>query len=581
MDLPPIPDHSTYAHFVGPTTGKVKISLLDLIHNYHPYDQIAELIEDDPDAVHKQGWHGLTPMHKAALRGDPKITRLLLDHSASVNEANDYGETPLHYACKRGSLMNIHMMLEGGEEEGDVWQRDNAGRNCLHHAAAGGSVLSMHYLSEVHGMAFHDRDSIGQTPLHIACLQGFQDAIKYLLRNNRSELTWTDNNGNTALHIACQNALSEACWILLQHGNCGMLKVNNNHSQTPLHVLLQGETHGHQQLFKEMNYWADSKTPNLPPKGPMFTWYFMLTLPAHFFGLIMLVCGVIGSYSSVVATVAIVFLASYVGGQSHRLHHLSRWSNPIFCGAFAAGMFHTALCLFVKLHPVIFPVNTYIHFLVDLPLFCVMFYLYYVLLFRDPGRIPRSKAILEDADPCIRDVATGKTKADEFCICCEITVPDRARHCKMCEQCMLGIDHHCLFLLSCIAKDNHRHFVTFILVVMLSQVIFILYSIQYLFIIYPGHTLWEMGVAVVHKQPWVWSMCLLNLLSIIWGVSLVFMQLQLIANGVTMVWRPKVLSMKKVHAVYLSPSAKMKNLRNFFAGRRTMACNELNELQKI
>ena len=87
-----------------------------------------------------KGWHGLTPMHKAALRGDPKITRLLLDHSASVNEANDYGETPLHYACKRGSLMNIHMMLEGGEEEGDVWQRDNAGRNCLHHAAAGGSV---------------------------------------------------------------------------------------------------------------------------------------------------------------------------------------------------------------------------------------------------------------------------------------------------------------------------------------------------------------------------------------------------------------------------------------------------------
>ena len=55
MDLPPIPDHSTYAHFVGPTTGKVKISLSDLIHNYHPYDEIAQLIEDDPDAAHKQG----------------------------------------------------------------------------------------------------------------------------------------------------------------------------------------------------------------------------------------------------------------------------------------------------------------------------------------------------------------------------------------------------------------------------------------------------------------------------------------------------------------------------------------------
>ena len=83
------------------------------------------------------GWHGLTPLHKAGLRGDLQVTKLIIEHGGNVNEPNEYGETPLHYACKRGNPVNIHMMMQAG---GDIRAADNQGRNALHHAASGGCV---------------------------------------------------------------------------------------------------------------------------------------------------------------------------------------------------------------------------------------------------------------------------------------------------------------------------------------------------------------------------------------------------------------------------------------------------------
>ena len=58
MDLPPIGGNS-YANFVGGNKRVIKAPLPDLIHNFHPYDEIVQAIEEDPDAVHKQGVAGV------------------------------------------------------------------------------------------------------------------------------------------------------------------------------------------------------------------------------------------------------------------------------------------------------------------------------------------------------------------------------------------------------------------------------------------------------------------------------------------------------------------------------------------
>ncbi|KAL5430386.1 hypothetical protein PMIN06_012553 [Paraphaeosphaeria minitans] len=43
---------------------------------------------------------GLTPLHFAALTGNPTMTEFLLEHGADPNALSDYGETPLHLTLR-------------------------------------------------------------------------------------------------------------------------------------------------------------------------------------------------------------------------------------------------------------------------------------------------------------------------------------------------------------------------------------------------------------------------------------------------------------------------------------------------
>ena len=54
--------------------------------------------------------------------------------------------------------------------------------------------------------------------------------------------------------------------------------------------------------------------------------------------------------------------------------------------------------------------------------------------------------------------------AQRVCDCCEWQQPTRARHCKLCQCCYRRFDHHCPWLGRCVAEDNHRYFVLFLLV---------------------------------------------------------------------------------------------------------------------
>ena len=52
-------------------------------------------------------------------------------------------------------------------------------------------------------------------------------------------------------------------------------------------------------------------------------------------------------------------------------------------------------------------------------------------------------------------------------------MPELTKHCRLCETCFLSLDHHCLFLLRCVARNNHRAFVFFMFEVMMANVLFV------------------------------------------------------------------------------------------------------------
>ena len=50
----------------------------------------------------------------------------------------------------------------------------------------------------------------------------------------------------------------------------------------------------------------------------------------------------------------------------------------------------------------------------------------------------------------------------KFCETCMIFRPQRTAHCNVCNNCVMGFDHHCVWLGTCIGKRNYKFFMYFI-----------------------------------------------------------------------------------------------------------------------
>ena len=65
----------------------------------------------------------------------------------------------------------------------------------------------------------------------------------------------------------------------------------------------------------------------------------------------------------------------------------------------------------------------------------------------------------------------------KFCETCNIFRPLRTSHCHDCNNCVLGFDHHCKWLGTCIGKRNYTIFFHFVFVTFLYSMLIIGISI--------------------------------------------------------------------------------------------------------
>eukprot|EP01083_Nonionella_stella_P220759 789483_1 len=71
----------------------------------------------------------------------------------------------------------------------------------------------------------------------------------------------------------------------------------------------------------------------------------------------------------------------------------------------------------------------------------------------DPGILPRC--------PPDEPMYGPFNQHDRFCKTCHIIRPIHAKHCRTCNNCVVGFDHHCPWTGTCIAERNIRYFVGF------------------------------------------------------------------------------------------------------------------------
>ena len=59
----------------------------------------------------------------------------------------------------------------------------------------------------------------------------------------------------------------------------------------------------------------------------------------------------------------------------------------------------------------------------------------------------------------------------------QIVIPEFTKHCKLCDSCCRGFDHHCMWLTRCVGYNSHRYFVVFMMCLILDSFLFIYHAL--------------------------------------------------------------------------------------------------------
>ncbi|KAL5337580.1 DHHC palmitoyltransferase-domain-containing protein [Aspergillus crustosus] len=98
----------------------------------------------------------------------------------------------------------------------------------------------------------------------------------------------------------------------------------------------------------------------------------------------------------------------------------------------------------------------------------------------DPGIIPRNLNQMPSIDSSDDPLAIGPPTNDwvmvklatsdvaamdvpvKYCKTCSVWRPPRCYHCRVCDNCIETLDHHCVWLNNCVGRRNYRYFFAFV-----------------------------------------------------------------------------------------------------------------------
>lgn len=122
----------------------------------------------------------------------------------------------------------------------------------------------------------------------------------------------------------------------------------------------------------------------------------------------------------------------------------------------------------------------------------------------------------------LRGVGEGIVKG--YCSECQLASPPLAHHCRLCVACHHQTDHHCLFLNTCIAANNHWYFVVFIMTNIILMTGFL--CAAYTATVPPGvqgdwvDRLTAHAFYLLNEDMWTVLMAVCNEASLIWAFYL-------------------------------------------------------------
>ncbi|XP_043226571.1 ankyrin repeat and death domain-containing protein 1A-like [Amphibalanus amphitrite] len=239
-------------------------------------------------------YKGITPLMRAAKRGDVDAVKLLLAAKADIDASNKRQERAVHLAASAGHLEVLKLLIHSGA---DLTVLNKRGQNFLFAAVVAGRDAVIRFVLEhlehydlrsvdgqgwslLHAAAHHGHreaaqllldtgcradatDALGRTPLHAACAEAQPEVVRLLLRQEPlGGADRTDQRGSSCLHLAVQSQSRPVTELLL--AAAADVDVANQDGETPLHLAVRG---GSEELVGVLlaagcNVAATSKTGN-------------------------------------------------------------------------------------------------------------------------------------------------------------------------------------------------------------------------------------------------------------------------------------------------------------------------------
>ena len=138
----------------------------------------------------------------------------------------------------------------------------------------------------------------------------------------------------------------------------------------------------------------------------------------------------------------------------------------------------------------------------------------------------------------------GKIISYKYCYTCGIMRPNKSTHCKVCNNCVERLDHHCPWIGNCAGKRNYIYFFIFLSLINILQILLIIFCLIHIIRIIRDFTNSNNELPIDKRHPHITSfsscevivsfyLIIYSILSMIFTTPLIIYHINLILNDMT------------------------------------------------